>query len=145
MEKVLVTGANGFLGANVVRQLLKAGYAVRAMVRPNCNMTALEGVACEYFYGQITSTESIRNALSGCQYVVHSAALTAQQTTYQAYEQINIRSTEKLINASINSNIKRLVFVSTANCQTNGTLAKSGDESGGFMPWLRKSGYAYSR
>ncbi|MEM6377265.1 MAG: NAD-dependent epimerase/dehydratase family protein, partial [Bacteroidota bacterium] len=84
MEKVLVTGANGFLGANVVRQLLKSGYTVRAMVRPNANRIALEGLDCEFFQGQITQQEALREAVAGCQYIVHSAALTNQKASFQA-------------------------------------------------------------
>ncbi|MEM6378687.1 MAG: NAD-dependent epimerase/dehydratase family protein, partial [Bacteroidota bacterium] len=47
--------------------------------------------------------------------------------------------------ATLHNDVKRFIFVSTANCQTNGTLANPGDESGGFMPWLKGSGYAYSK
>ena len=145
MEKVLVTGANGFLGANVVRQLLKSGYTVRAMVRPNANRIALAGLDCEFFQGQITQQEALREAVAGCQYVVHSAALTDQKASFQAYEQVNIKGTEKLITAALHHDVKRFICVSTANCQTNGTLTNPGDESGGFMPWLKGSGYAYSK
>lgn len=144
--KVLVTGANGLLGSNVVNQLLKAGYEVKAIVRKGSNHAALKGIPCEIFEGKLTSFTDVENAVTGCDYVVHCAANTEQKSNHSdAFKKINVDATATLIKLSKRHKIKRFIFVSTANCFTNGTLENPGDESKGFMPWLKKSGYAYSK
>lgn len=144
--KVLVTGANGLLGSNVADQLTKQGYDVVAVVRKNSNILALKEIKCKIVECDITQRAEVQKAIEGCDYVVHCAANTQQSpTNLEAYKNINIGSTLDLIQLSKLHKIKRFVFVSTANCFTNGTVQNPGDESKGFMPWLKKSGYAYSK
>lgn len=146
MKRVLVTGANGLLGANVVRQLSSEGYMVRAMVRKGYDPVSLKGAECEIFEGEITDIIDVLEAVSKCDYVVHSAAQTSQfPSNLEAYTKTNIDATKILIEVCKFFRIKKFVFVSTANCFTNGSLEKPGTESSGFMPWLKGSGYAYSK
>lgn len=145
-EKVLVTGANGLLGSNVADQLSKQGYDVVAVVRKNSNLLALKEIKCKIVECDITQRSEVEKAIAGCSYVVHCAANTQQSPgNLEAYQRINIDSTSILIQQSKLHEIKRFVFVSTANCFTNGTVQNPGDESKGFMPWLKNSGYAYSK
>ncbi|MEE4286080.1 MAG: SDR family NAD(P)-dependent oxidoreductase, partial [Mariniphaga sp.] len=145
-EKVLVTGANGLLGSNVADRLSKQGYDVVAVVRKNSNVLALNGIKCKIVECDITKRLEVEKAIAGSDYVVHCAANTKQSpSNLDAYKKINIDSTSVLIQLSKLNNIKRFIYVSTANCFTNGTVQNPGDESKGFMPWLKKSGYAYSK
>ena len=57
--RALVTGANGLIGANLVRELLRAGYLVRAFVRPTSNLTSLEGLAAELVRGDVLAPETL--------------------------------------------------------------------------------------
>lgn len=146
MERVLVTGANGLLGANIVRQLLLKGYNVRALVRLGYDKKSLSGVDCEILEGEVTSRYDLHRALRDTDYVIHSAARTSQfPSDLKAYKHVNINATKTLMNVSKRYPIKKFVFVSTANCFTNGTLENPGTENSEFMPWLKKSGYAYSK
>lgn len=146
MEKVLVTGANGLLGANIIRQLLKDGYQVKAMLRKNYNPISIKGVDCELFIGEISNETDVFNAVSGCSYVIHSAANTSQiSNNFEDFRKTNIEATKLLIKASKVHNINRFVFVSTANCFANGSIAQPGHENSIFMPWLKESHYAYSK
>lgn len=146
MKKVLVTGANGFLGANIVRQLLDDGYLVKAMLRKASNRLSLNGANCQIFEGEITNPNNVMEAISDCNYVIHAAAKTSQfPTNIEAYQKTNIDATKILIEASKHCNIERFIFISTANCFTNGTIENPGTESSGFMPWLKDSGYAFSK
>lgn len=145
-EKVLVTGANGLLGSNVVYQLAYQGYKVVAIVRKNSNRLALKGIPCEIIECNLTNVLDLEKAMTGCDYVVHCAANTQQKPNkLEAFKKINIDATSILIQLSKLHKIKRFIFVSTANCFTNGTIKNPGNESKGFMPWLKKSGYAYSK
>ena len=76
--KVLVTGANGLLGSNIVDELIKRGYPAVALVRKNSNRLALAGLHCEIFEGEVTRFSDLEKAISGCSYVIHCAASTKQ-------------------------------------------------------------------
>lgn len=144
--KVLVTGANGLLGSHVVRALLKNRHEVRAMVRRGSNLKALEGLNYEIFEGLISKKSDIEKSVEGTEFVIHIAANTAQTSSkLEAFRKPNIDSTKFLIDSCKKHNIKRFVFVSTANCFGNGTKENPGDENTPFLPWLKNSGYAYSK
>ena len=70
----LVTGANGFLGAAVVRALLAAGARVRAFVRAGSDRRNLEGLAVETAVGDLTDRDSLAAAVKDCAAVFHVAA-----------------------------------------------------------------------
>ena len=144
---VLITGANGLLGANVVALLSKSNkFVPRAMVRRNANLLSLEGVNCELFEGDITNPEDVNKAVEGCCYIIHCAARTSQYpSSFEHYREANINSTRLLLEAGRVKGVKRMVFVSSTNCFANGSLQKPGTEEGGFMPWLKTSGYAFSK
>lgn len=146
MKKVLVTGANGLLGSHIVRELLKRKYSVRALVRKGSNISALEGLDIELFEGQMTQKQDVFAAARNCSFLIHSAAKTSPKPTdVEAFKIPNIKSTEYCIEVSKKYQLKRFVFVSTANTIGNGTRENPGNEERPFMPWLKKSGYAYSK
>ena len=70
----LVTGATGFVGSHVARQLVSVGQAVRVLVRPNSNLQALAGLQVEYFEGDLRDQKSLERALKGIRRVFHVAA-----------------------------------------------------------------------
>ncbi len=73
--RVLVTGATGHIGAHVVRQLLDAGYQVRALVRPTSDRRGLEGLPVEEVSGDVTDLDSVMSAAKGAEAVIHMAAV----------------------------------------------------------------------
>jgi dihydroflavonol-4-reductase len=144
--KVLVTGANGLLGSHVVRELLRREYPVRVLVRPESNLKALEGLKVEYIYGNLTDPEDVLHAVRGCTYVIHSAARAVHSPSHlDAYREVNIDSTGFIVDACIREKIRRLVYVSTANCIGSGTKSNPGTEDKPFIEWFKGSGYAYSK
>lgn len=146
MKKVLLTGANGLLGANLLRELNAQGYSVRALLRKNCDKRSLDGCEFETFEGDISNPSDLENAVDGCDFVIHAAARTVQYPDdIEAYRSINVDVTQHLCEICLDKQVQRLLFISTANCFTNGTLNNPGNEDGKFMPWLETSGYAYSK
>lgn len=144
--RVLLTGGTGLLGSHVAGHLVRQGYDVRVFVRPSSNRRALEGIDCCFFEGNLHDAGSLAKALEGCHYVIHSAARTAQHPSrLEVFRETNIETTRMLLDLCRQRNIKRFVFVSTANCFTAGSLEQPGTEDSGFMPFLRKSGYALSK
>jgi dihydroflavonol-4-reductase len=71
----LVTGANGFIGANVCRALLRRGQQVRALVRRGSDLAALQKLDVELVYGDVLQPETLVPAAAGCDVVFHTASV----------------------------------------------------------------------
>jgi dihydroflavonol-4-reductase len=144
--KILVTGANGFLAANIIEELNSRGHEVRAMMRSNADTSALQNLQYECCYGQITKAEDVAIAVTGVDVVIHAAASTAQcQTHYQDTLKVNYDGTKNVIDACVKEKVKRLIYVSTANTFCNGTKEKPGTEEMPFSPLFSRSFYARSK
>lgn len=144
--RVLVTGANGLLGANIVRELVTREYRVRILVRESADLSGLKGVPSERFTGDILDPGSLDRAVEGCDYVIHSAADTSQWPTgYAHYEPVNVHGTRHVIAAVKKHGAKRFVFVSSANAFGNGTKEKPGTELNEFSGFRIGSGYMISK
>ncbi|MFM8371794.1 MAG: NAD-dependent epimerase/dehydratase family protein, partial [Bacteroidota bacterium] len=74
MKKILVTGPDGLLGSHIVRLLLEEGYRVRVLVFPGSVSRTLDGLPVERANGNILDTDSLREAMTGCDAVIHAAA-----------------------------------------------------------------------
>jgi len=70
----LVTGATGFVGSHVARQLVAGGHRVRVLVRPSSNLRALEGLGVERVEGDLADLVSLDRAMRGVRRVFHAAA-----------------------------------------------------------------------
>lgn len=110
--RVLVTGGSGFIGANIVDQLKKAGFAVRIydMVYPS----GIEGV--EFYHGSLLDPMAMRFAMTGCQYVMHLAAMADVNDVVADplyAEEINVRGTINILDAARRAKVKRVVYAST--------------------------------
>jgi dihydroflavonol-4-reductase len=73
-EKVLITGASGFVGSAVAHKLVEAGYSVRALVRERDAYSTLVGLDIEFFKGDVRDREAVKRAVTGVRYVFHVAA-----------------------------------------------------------------------
>lgn len=144
-EKVLVTGANGLLGSNITRRLLAAGYEPVLYLRKGSNRLALKSIECKIVEGELDDISCLQKAFEGCAYVIHCAAKTNQKGDFDDFMCINVICTECLMEMSKQYGIKRFIYISTANCFTAGSLDHPGNEASGFSPWLKHSGYAYSK
>lgn len=107
--KVLLTGATGFLGASVLRALRRAGYEVRALVRPG--RTLPEDV--EVAEGDITDAEAVNRAVSGVDFVVHCAARVETTGKWEEFAATNVRATRLLIQAARAAGVRRIVHISS--------------------------------
>ena len=131
--KVLVTGANGFLGSHVVRTLLKEGYEVKAFILDKTPEDSLIGLACEVFKGDLLNSDDIEKALDSCDYVIHTAAITdVWPTKNELSWKINFEVVKNLVNAIKLKSIKKLIHVGTANSFGFGSITQPGTEESKF-------------
>jgi NADH dehydrogenase len=107
---VLVTGANGFVGHHAVRALAARERRVRALVRDLDGAGALAGADCELVKGDVTDPESLRQAVAGCDAVVHLVAIIAGRP--EDFDRVIAQGTRSLIEASRDAGVRRLVYVS---------------------------------
>ncbi len=112
--KILITGATGFIGSAVVRQLVAEKKAVKCLVRKGSDLSNLEGLKVEYAYGDVTDLDSVRRALKGCDRVIHLAAIYAiwLKDPNRMYK-VNVNGTFKVLTACREAKIKKIVYVSS--------------------------------
>ena len=110
----LVTGASGFVGSHVARQLVSAGQPVRVLVRRGSNLAALGGLNVECFEGDLRDTSSLERAMLGVRRVYHVAADYRLWTPRpeEIYE-TNVEGTRRLLAAAKNAGVERIVYTST--------------------------------
>lgn len=115
--KVLVTGATGFVGGHLARRLLKEKAEVTLLVRRSSDpktLAELEAAGARLVYGDITSPDSVREAVDGQTYVFHCAALYREaKFPDEAYMQVNFEGTRNLLEACKLAGVKRMVHTST--------------------------------
>lgn len=112
---ILVTGATGLLGNNVVRELLARGEKVRVLVRGNAPRPELEGLDVEVISGQLHDEAAVQRAVSDCRAVVHSAALIhIGYTRLEEARRVNVAGTRTLADACHAAGI-RMIHVSTVD------------------------------
>ncbi|MGN7824682.1 NAD-dependent epimerase/dehydratase family protein [Chitinophaga sp. 22536] len=142
MKTVLVTGANGFLGSNLTRELYRQGYDIKAMIRPTADLKGIADIPCEVYYGHIDNPDDVMAAVAGCSIVVHAACITDQwDIPFEEYERINYTSTRYIVEACIRHKVERFIYVSTANTIGPGSRLHPGSELNGFTLFNANSGY----
>jgi len=112
--KTLVTGATGFLGSHVARQLSERGESVRVLVRASSDTRALEGFRSERVTGDLRDAASLNRALEGVTHVYHVAAdyrLWARDPR-EIYES-NADGTQNLLDAARRAGVRKFVYTST--------------------------------
>lgn len=112
MTKVLVTGGAGFIGTAVVKDLLKKGYEVRTMDIIEPPIKEVETVI-----GSIMDINCVTQAVSGCDYVIHLAALLGvKRTEIKRLDclNINILGTINILDACVKARVKKIVFSSSS-------------------------------
>lgn len=121
--KVLITGAEGFIGSHLTEALYKKGYQVRALCQYNSfnNWGWLEDISCkndiEVFSGDIRDPFYCEELVSGVDIVFHLAALIAIPYSYispQSYIETNIQGTLNICQASIKNKVSRVLHTSTS-------------------------------
>src|SRR3989304_2785385 len=97
----LVTGATGFIGAALVRQLINQGDSVRVISRPHSDQRNLEGLRIEVAYGDLQDMASLQEALIGCRRLYHGAApYSLWAPDPGLFYRVNVSGTKNLMQAA---------------------------------------------
>ncbi len=132
---IVVTGATGHVGNNLVRILLKEGVKVRAMVHNPDHAYSLDGLDCERVYAELLDTESLVKAFDGAEKVYHCAALISiVPGIYDKLHAVNTQGVMNVIEACKRTKIKKLVHVASVEAIGNDYSGRVVDETFGFRP-----------
>ncbi len=127
--KVLVTGANGMLASHTISLLIDEGYEVKAMLRNKQKYQLKPHPLVELHEGDIRNRKKVQEVVKGCDFLVHTAALTApEHITYAPYHEVNVIGTQNLLDAAVKNKLKKVVYVSSANTIGHGSKDDPGTE-----------------
>lgn len=143
--KVLLLGATGLLGHNVLHQLTATGHEVVAVVRrgSSLHLKVPERMVVE---GDISRPETVTRYATGCDAIVNCAGVTDMSLPgRQYYHDINTLLCSSILDAMNTHGIRRLVHASTVNTIGNGTAKQASDESAPIRSPFRESYYADSK
>jgi dihydroflavonol-4-reductase len=108
-----ITGATGFVGANLARLLLAKGYEVRALVRPHSNPKNLQGLDVEIVEGHLCDP-SLTDQIQGCQVLFHVAAhYSLWQSDREQLHHSNVLGTRNILAAAHEAGVERTVYTSS--------------------------------
>ncbi len=140
---VAVTGATGFIGSAVVRQLLAQGRTVRALVEPGANGANLEGLNVERIACDVNDAPRLKVALSGCEALYHLAAIyKTWLPDPEIIYRVNVEGTASVLLAATEAKIPRIVYTSSIAAIGVGEDGAEADETTRFnlfdvaMPYI---------
>ena len=112
--RVLLTGATGFVGSAILRQLIRRGDTVRTLVRSTSDQRNLRDIDCEVYFGDINDLDSIKTAISDCQVLFHVAAdYRLWAPNPDEITKTNILGTQNIMNAARTANIEKIIYTSS--------------------------------
>ena len=148
---VLVTGATGLLGANLVRRLLADGHAVRTLVLPGDPARALVGLDVERVVGDLRDADAVARAVDGCARVFHVAALPPKITRSPAREReiwdVNVVGTRHVMRAALAAGVARVVLTGSFSAVgfDPDDPARASDETLPYYPFVDWLPYARTK
>ncbi len=111
--RVLVTGATGFVGREVVRELLERGHEVRALVRRRAARKRWNGKGVEVFVGDCLAPGTVTPAVAGCDAVIHLVGIIREfPGRGVTFERVHVQATKNLVDAASAAGVRRFLHMS---------------------------------
>jgi nucleoside-diphosphate-sugar epimerase len=135
MSDVLLTGASGFLGGHLLRELAAAGHRVRALSRRPDTDAAIAALGGTPVRGSLADTDALQRALDGCEAVFHAAADTSMWRPHAAAQvATNVAGTEHLLRAAERAGVRAFMHTSSVSAYSHlvhGTMTEATPQRGG--------------
>jgi dihydroflavonol-4-reductase len=115
--KCFVTGASGFIGSNLVHELVAQGHQVKTLLRPDSDKRGLSGVGFEGVTGDVFDRELLKREMEGCDWCFHVAAsYHLWLRDYKPMYAVNVEGTRRVLEAAGKAGCHRIVYTSTVGC-----------------------------
>jgi len=115
--KAFVTGASGFIGSNLVRELVAQGHRVKALLRPNSDGRALAGTEFKRVTGDVLDRRLLEREIEGCDWCFHVAGCYhLWMRDYAPMYAVNVEGTRHVLEAAGKVGCRRIVYTSTVGC-----------------------------
>ena len=112
-----VTGASGFIGANLVHELVAREHEVKVLLRPGSDLRGLRGAEFERVEGDLSDVAKLKGAMRGCDWCFHVAAsYHLWLRDYRPMYAANVEGTRNVIQAAAAAGCLRIVYTSTVGC-----------------------------
>jgi nucleoside-diphosphate-sugar epimerase len=141
-DTLLVTGASGYLGRNIVREFIKLGHSVRGLTRSDASSDLIRQLGAEPVRGDIMDRTSLEAAMRGAVALVHAAADTDHGRSTEEQQLTNLKGTQNVYDAARTAGLKRAVHISTEAVLLDGRPIVNADET---WPIPKKLAGGYSR
>jgi dihydroflavonol-4-reductase len=144
--KALVTGATGFIGANLVEALAHHGWQARALRRESSSLKALDGLTYESAIGDINDPASLAAAMDGIDIVFHVAASADYwRNSADKMMRVNVDGTRNVLQTARDVSVQRVVFTSSCAALGKPPFGQTIDESAQFNLGTNQFPYGYSK
>jgi UDP-glucose 4-epimerase len=120
-NKFLVTGGTGFIGKNLVKQLIQEGNYCKCLVRKNSAVNEIRSLGADLAYGDILKPDTLNAIVQDVKVVFHLAAQVGKWgISEDEFYTINVQGTRNLLEASLRAGVKQFIFCSTPGVQGKG-------------------------
>lgn len=112
--KIVITGANGFLGSWLTKRLALDGYDVHIISRKNSDLSELKGLKFQNHLGDVTNLDSLNQAFTDAEIVFHLAGVVAYKKEHrQLMDQVNVIGTQNVVSAVQKQKVRKLLHLSS--------------------------------
>ena len=119
-KKVFLTGGTGFVGREIVRQLLAAGYEVKCLVRPGSENKLLSAQNLEICPGDAANPASLEGRIEGCDTVIHLIGIIREFPSKGiTFERLNFQAALNMVRAAESQGVKRFIHMSANGSKRN--------------------------
>ncbi len=133
--KCFVTGGSGFIGANLVHELIRRGHTVRVLARPGADLRGLDGADYELLEGDVSDRTILRAGMRGFDWCFHVAAsYQLWLPDYGAMYETNVEGTRHVLECAFLADCSRIVYTSTVGCiglpqEVNGKITPTDEDT----------------
>lgn len=126
LRKIAIMGANGYLGQNAIREAIKSGWEVNAIVRREVVLELVRKLGANVFLIKGFNVEELKEAFTGCKAVLHFANIVCGSK--ELFEKVNVEGIRKIIEAAKQVNVARIVYPSGLGVDKYGEVEWANNE-----------------